>query len=258
MDDIRGKTALVTGSGQGLGRVIAGKLAEQGCHVLINCRHHPENAQRVCKEISDAGGSAEMLLCDISDEKEVMEKISPRPVDILVNNARLDPYKRPPETSDGAWFNAMVHVKLTGAYLCIRAASRGMQMRRWCIRAASRGMQMRRWGRILNISSVQAHLGMSENLLPYSVANLGLHALTRCYAKLLGEYGITVNTLAPGMIRTENMTLRLTESEIASRLKSYPLHRAATAEEIAETALYAVRCGVRSPKRLFMRSAAVS
>ncbi len=240
MDDIRGKTALVTGSGQGLGRVIAGKLAEQGCHVLINCRHHPENAQRVCKEISDAGGSAEILLCDISDEKEVMEKISPRPVDILVNNARLDPYKRPPETSDGAWFNAMVHVKLTGAYLCIRAASRGMQMRRW--------------GRILNISSVQAHLGMSENLVPYSVANLGLHALTRCYAKLLGEYGITVNTLAPGMIRTENMTLRLTESEIASRLKSYPLHRAATAEEIAETALYAVRCGVMTGETLNINS----
>ena len=240
MDDIRGKTALVTGSGQGLGRVIAGKLAEQGCHVLINCRHHPENAQRVCKEISDAGGSAEMLLCDISDEKEVMEKISPRPVDILVNNARLDPYKRPPETSDGAWFNAMVHVKLTGAYLCIRAANRGMQMR--C------------WGRILNISSVQAHLGMSENLVPYSVANLGLHALTRCYAKLLGEYGITVNTLAPGMIRTENMTLRLTESEIASRLKSYPLHRAATAEEIAETALYAIRCGVMTGETLNINS----
>ncbi len=240
MDDIRGKTALVTGSGQGLGRVIAGKLAEQGCHVLINCRHHPENAQRVCKEISDAGGSAEMLLCDISDEKEVMEKISSRPVDILVNNARLDPYKRPPETSDGAWFNAMVHVKLTGAYLCIRAASRGMQMRRW--------------GRILNISSVQAHLGMSENLVPYSVANLGLHALTRCYAKLLGEYGITVNTLAPGMIRTENMTLRLTESEIASRLKSYPLHRAATAEEIAETALYAIRCGVMTGETLNINS----
>ena len=240
MDDIRRKTALVTGSGQGLGRVIARKLAEHGCHVLVNCRNHPENAARVCEEISDAGGSAEMLRCDISDEKEVMEKISPRPVDILVNNARLDPYKRPPETSDGAWFNAMVHVKLTGAYLCIRAASRGMQMRRW--------------GRILNISSVQAHLGMSENLVPYSVANLGLHALTRCYAKLLGEYGITVNTLAPGMIRTENMTLRLTESEIASRLKSYPLHRAATAEEIAETALYAVRCGVMTGETLNINS----
>ena len=115
-------------------------------------------------------------------------------------------------------------------------------------------MQMRRWGRILNISSVQAHLGMSENLVPYSVANLGLHALTRCYAKLLGEYGITVNTLAPGMIRTENMTLRLTESEIASRLKSYPLHRAATAEEIAETALYAIRCGVMTGETLNINS----
>ncbi len=240
MDNIRSKTALVTGSGQGLGRVIARKLAEHGCHVLVNCRNHPENAARVCEEISDAGGSAEMLRCDISDEKEVMEKISPRPVDILVNNARLDPYKRPPETSDGAWFNAMLHVKLTGAYLCIRAVSKGMQTRRW--------------GRILNISSVQAHLGMSEDLVPYSAANLGLHALTRCYAKLLGEYGITVNTLAPGMIRTENMTRRLTESELASRLKSYPLHRAATAEEIAETALYAIRCGVMTGETLNINS----
>lgn len=230
MDDLHGKIALVTGSSQGLGREIALALARQGCHILVNCRRHPENAERVGAEIASGGGSAETVQCDISDEDEVRRKFSSRRIDILVNNARLDPYQRPPEMSDGAWFSAMLQVKLAGAYHCI------------C--AVRDGMKSRRWGRILNISSVQAHLGMNEKLLAYSVANLGLHALTRTYARILGEYGITVNTLAPGMIRTENLSRRLTEPEIEAKLKSYPIHRAATMKEVVETLLHVIRCGV--------------
>ena len=228
-DDITGKTALVTGSAQGIGKVIAMELAELGVHVLVNCAHSKEKAEAVVRQIGERGGSAEMLICDICNEEELAAKVAPRRIDILVNNARLDPYLRPKEASDGEWFNALLHVNLTGAYLCCRAVEAGMKERRW--------------GRIVNISSVQAYLAMGPELLPYAVSKAGLHALTRCLAGELGDFGITVNSVAPGMVLTENIRNRLSPEEIETRLKRYPLHRAATAEEVAECVVNTIRCG---------------
>ena len=75
-------------------------------------------------------------------EQPVNEKIAPLKIDILVNNARLDPYLQSKDASDGEWFNALLNVNLTGAYLCCQAVKAGMKERRW--------------GRIVNMSSVQA------------------------------------------------------------------------------------------------------
>ena len=228
-DDIRGKIALVTGSAQGLGREIALALAEAGAHLLVNCFHSPEKAEAVCETIRATGGSAEVLICDITDEAQVQAKRPARQIDILVNNARRDPYARPEGVSDGEWFRTLLDTNLTGAYLCAAAAAPGMKERRW--------------GRILNVSSVQAYLGMTGPMLPYAVSKAGMLALTRCLAVELGNFGITVNTLAPGMVITENIGKRLSEEEITKRLAKYPLHRAATAREVAETAVSVIRCG---------------
>ena len=239
-DHIAGKRALVTGSAQGLGRAIAAALAAEGCEVLINCAHSPEKAEAVCAELRSRGGTASVLMCDITDEAEVHRKIASADIDILVNNARLDPYRRPPELGDGAWFNRLLNVNLTGAYLCAQAVKPGMIKRRW--------------GRILNVSSVQAHLGMEPRLLPYAVSKAGLHALTRCLALELGEYSITVNTLAPGMVETENLRRRLTSDEIAVKLKRFPLHRAATEEEVAAAAVNTIRCGAMTGETVNLNS----
>ena len=104
-DDIRGKTALVTGSAQGIGKVIALELAKRGVHVLVNCADSKDKAEAVVREIKEQGGSAEVLICDICSEKDLAEKVTPRQIDILINNARLDPYLRPEGASDGEWFN---------------------------------------------------------------------------------------------------------------------------------------------------------
>jgi len=228
-DDIRGKTALVTGSAQGLGREIASALAAEGVHLLVNCFHSPDKAEAVCETIRAAGGSAEVLICDITDENELREKVAPRRIDILVNNARRDPYARPEGVSDGAWFRTLLDTNLVGAYLCALAVIPGMKERRW--------------GRILNVSSVQAYLGMTGKLLPYSVSKAGMLALSRCLAAELGDFGITVNSLAPGMVVTENIRRRLSEEEIKAKLAKYPIHRAATSAEVAEAAVNTIRCG---------------
>ena len=239
-DELAGRTALVTGSAQGLGRAVAEALAKQGCRVLINCAHSPEKAAKVCEELRSRGLSADTLICDITDEAEVNRVIGGMEIDILVNNARQDPYKRPAAMSDGAWFNHLLNVNLTGAYLCAQAVKEGMKHRRW--------------GRILNVSSVQAHIGMEERLLPYAVSKAGMHALTRCLALELGEFGITVNTLAPGMVETENIHNRLTDEEIERKLRRFPLHRAATAGEIAEAAVNTLRCGAMTGETVNINS----
>ena len=228
-DDISGKTALVTGSAQGIGKVIAMELAKLGVHVLVNCAHSKEKAEAVVRQIVEQGGNAEMLICNIADEKELAEKITPRQIDILVNNARLDPYLRPADASDGEWFTALLNVNLTGAYLCCQAVKAGMKERRW--------------GRIVNMSSVQAYLAMAPALVPYAVSKAGMHALTRCLAQELGDFGITVNSVAPGMVITENIHKRLSPEVIEAKLKKFAIHRAATAEEVAECVVNTIRCG---------------
>ena len=103
--DLTGKVALVTGGSQGIGRVIALALAEEKCKVYVNCAHSWDNAQKVVNEILDRGGEAEVCICDVADEKAVNAMFAELgKVDILINNARLDPWKRTEEMSEGEWF----------------------------------------------------------------------------------------------------------------------------------------------------------
>ena len=139
--DLKGKRALVTGASQGLGRVIALELARKGCEVIVNCAHHPENAQKVADAIAASGGKAEACVCSVSDETAVgamFEKLGR--VDILINNARLDPWRRTAEMTEGEWWSLVMDVNLKGAFLCSMA---------FFNRAKEYG-----WGRIVNIASL--------------------------------------------------------------------------------------------------------
>lgn len=228
--NLTGKTALVTGASQGLGRVIALELAKTGARVVVNCHSSEERAKAVVAEIEAAGGSAVTGVCDVTDERAVAALFARLgPVDVLVNNARIDPYFRPPTDSDAQWFNRVLNVNLTGAYVCSLA---------FFAQAKDRG-----YGRIVNVSSVRSFIPAEMNMIAYGVSKLGMHGLTRAFAANGAQYGITANTVAPGMIITENIDKRLTPEMKARESAKIPLGRGGTSEEIADAVLFVIHNG---------------
>jgi len=234
MKALEGKIALVTGSSQGLGKVIAKALAAEGCHAIVNSASSAAKAQAVVDEIKAEGGKASAMLCDVSDEKAVAELFksigaSFGGCDILVNNARIDPYMRKPEMSEGEWWDKVMAVNLKGCYLCSLAFFK---------QAQGRG-----WGRIVNVSSVRSFIPAEPAMVAYGVSKLGMHGITRAFAQAGAPLGITANTVAPGMIVTENIDKRLTPEMKARESAKIPLGRGASCEEIADAVLFPIKNG---------------
>lgn len=230
MDSIAGKVALVTGASQGLGRVIAIELAKLGCRVVVNYANNSANAEQVKREIETLGGDVFVARCDIGDEAAVNAMFRALgPVDILVNNARLDPWRRTAEMSEGEWFDQVMRVNLKGAFLTSQA---------FFEQAKPRG-----WGRIVNVSSVRSFRPAEPHMVAYGVSKLGMHALTRAFAENGAPFGITANTVAPGVVVTENIAKRLTPEKLREELGAVPLGRGATCEEIADAVIFPLRNG---------------
>jgi 3-oxoacyl-[acyl-carrier protein] reductase len=102
-------------------------------------------------------------------------------------------------------------------------------------------MKSRKWGRIVNVSSVWAYWPATRKMIPYSVSKAGMHALTRAFAKDAAPAGVTVNTVAPGLRRTENIKKRLSPEQFKAELATVPLGRGASPEEIAQVIVNTVR-----------------
>lgn len=224
-EEFNEKTVLVTGGSRGLGEALCRRFAAEGCRVIVNYAHGKEAAEAVAEAV---GGEA--VRCDISDEpavREMFDRIGP--VDILINNARVDPYKRTPEMSDGTWWDTVMGVNLKGAYLCGKFALEGMKTKQW--------------GRMLHISSLWAYQPANERMLSYAAAKSAMHALSRGFARMGAPYGITSNVLAPGLILTDMVSSRLTPEMLQKEMAGIPLGRGASPAEVAEFAFDIVRTG---------------
>ena len=189
-----GKVALVTGASRGLGRAMALALAKCGAHVVINGRNEAGIAQTKdtllkagCKASGMAFDTTDIAKADAAIDR--IEKDFGR-LDILVNNAGYGNAKTATEATNAEW-DEIINVDLNA---CFRLAKR-----------ASVGMIKRGWGRIINISSINAHIAREANA-NYCAAKAGLEGMTRAMAVEWGSKGVTVNAIAPGYMMTpENM-----------------------------------------------------
>jgi 3-oxoacyl-[acyl-carrier protein] reductase len=224
--ELAGKTALVTGSSRGIGRAVALELARRGARLVVNYRAGAAQAAQVCAEIEAAGAPALALAGDVSQASDVdrlfaaaVERFGS--VDILINNAGVTRDMLLLRMGESDW-DTVLDTNLKGAFLCTRAALRGM------LRA--------RWGRMVNISSVIG-LGGNPGQANYAAAKAGLIALTRTTAREVGSRGITVNAVAPGFVATD-MTAALSEPARKQLVDRIALERLGTPEDVAQAVAF--------------------
>ena len=215
--DLSGRTALVTGSTRGIGRAIAQRLAGAGARVAVVGRDR-SRAEEVAAAVGrDAAGFA----CDVADVASVtalvegVEKAFGQ-IDILVNNAGLTRDNILFRLKDDDW-DAVLDANLRGAFVAIRAASRGMIKRRW--------------GRIINIASVVGIIG-NKGQSNYAASKAGLIGLTKSVAKELASRNILANVVAPGFIDTD-MTAAMTPEARATLSGQIPLERLGSPADVA-------------------------
>lgn len=223
---LTGKIALVTGAGRGIGREIARTLAQNGATVIVNYNGSRERAEEVVAEITQSGGSAEAVQCNVSDfaasgefVKEVLAKY--KRVDILVNNAGVTRDNLIMRMSEED-YDAVLDTNLKGAFNMIRHLSRSLIKQRS--------------GKIINISSVSGVLG-NAGQANYSASKAGLIGLTKSAARELASRGINVNAVAPGFIDTD-MTRNLTEDAKKTLNSMIPMGKMGSTKNIADLVLF--------------------
>lgn len=223
--NLQGKAALVTGSSSGIGAAIAEELAAHGANVTVNYFRNESGAREVERKVIAAGQQALVVQADVRSKSEVSRLFEQHlarfgRLDILVNNAG-DMVKRMPtaETSEDLWRNA-IDLNLSSAF--------------YCCQEAIAPMRKQHFGRIVNISSVGARTGGGAGSIPYHAAKAAVMAMTKALAKELAQDGVTVNTVAPGIITTEfhdrHTASNLREEWIRTLI---PMQRAGLPHEVA-------------------------
>jgi len=228
---LRGRVAVVTGAGRGIGAACARALANSGADVVLAARTRDQIAAKAA-EIQATGRRTRAVVCDVTSEASVQalarEATELGPVAVLVNNAGAAGSMPLARTSLDEW-NRLMAVNATGAFLCTRAFLPGMLERKW--------------GRVVNVAST-AGLSGAKYLAAYTAAKHALVGLTRSAAAEVANTGVTVNAVCPGFVDTE-MTVetvgrivaktgRTREEALAAALASAGQTRLISADEVAE------------------------
>lgn len=219
--NLNGRTAVITGSGRGIGKAIALKLAQMGANIVLNSTPASDSAETAAEEFKAAGYKVIVVKGDVSNPEDAEMIINKAKetfgsVDILVNNAGITRDNLLIRMSGNEW-DDVLDTNLKGAFLCTKAAAKIM-------------IKQRR-GKIINITSV---VGVSGNAgqANYSASKAGLIGLTKTTARELASRGITCNAVAPGLIISD-MTEVLPEKVKEGYLNNIPLGRFGTPEDVA-------------------------
>ena len=222
---LSGHTAFITGAGQGIGKACALAFASRGANLILTDKNQ-ESLADVASEASGAGGMVTQCAFDLTDLKELKHRGETEwreiPIDILVNNAGFD---RPGTTAkiDTKAFYEVLAIHVTVPLTLIQLFLPQMQKRRW--------------GRIINISSIYGLIG-GKGEVAYSTAKAGVIGLTKSVAKECGQYGVTVNAVLPGLIRTPTIEKFMAEKYKNQIIGDSALGRIGEPEEVASVVAF--------------------
>lgn len=225
--DLSGKRALITGSAQGIGHLLAGGLAEYGAEIVINDRTQ-ERADQAAQALVAQGFRAVGYAFDVTQAAQVEQTIARieeevGAIDILINNAGIQrrfPFTEFPEEE---WDN-VIEVNQKGVFLVSQQVAKYMMGRRA--------------GKIINICSMQSELGR-KTITPYAASKGAVKMLTRGMCVELAEYNIQVNGIAPGYFATEMTTALVNDEAFSAWLyQRTPAARWGKPEELIGAAVY--------------------
>ena len=224
--NLSNKVAIVTGSGRGVGRAIALKLAEVGATVVVNDIGEAGPVESVAEEIKAMSRQSLAVLADVSSSPDVARLVETTmatygKVDILVNNAGITRDQLLVRMSDEDW-DKVLSVDLKSVFLCTRAVLRHMIKQRW--------------GSIISIASIVGVVG-NQGQANYASAKAGIIGFTRTVAKEVASRGITANAIAPGFIDTD-MTQRLGEDRKQEIKRRIPVNYFGSPRDVAEAVAF--------------------
>lgn len=215
--DLSGHVALVTGAGAGMGRAHAELLAARGATVIAQ-DVVDGRGEAVAGAIREAGGRAEGMAGNAGDPADMRPRVEAAlarhgKIDILVNNAGISGRQTPFLDIDEDYYDRMMDVNVKAAFFLSQSVVPGMRDQKW--------------GRIVNVSSMFAMKG-SPDAPHYTAAKGAMLGLTKALARELGPWNITVNAIAPGLVKTEMTTGSLgSDDEFEARASLIPMRRLA-------------------------------
>ena len=223
---LKGKTAIITGSGRGIGKAIALKLASYGANIVINDIPQSDYAEETSEEIKALGVDSIVIKGDVRNKDDVEALIKGTldkfgKIDIFVNNAGITRDGLMIRMSEEDW-DLVLDINLKGAFNCIKAVARPMMKQRS--------------GAIVNIASIVGVMG-NPGQANYVASKAGLIGLTKTTAKELSSRGIRCNAVAPGFIRSA-MTDVLADDVKQKYLDAIPLAKFGETDQIADVVAF--------------------
>jgi 3-oxoacyl-[acyl-carrier protein] reductase len=221
---LKGKTALITGAGTGIGRSIALRLAAAGADIAINYSRSEKEALQTQREVEESGVRSLVYKADVADDGQVRTMVRKTietlgRLDVLVNNAGVTYFvdHTDLEGLKEEYWDRIMGVNVKGMFFCCRAAARELKKRKGCI---------------INITSVAGLMGLGSSIA-YAASKAAAISLTKSLARVMAPE-VRVNSIAPGIVLTRWVEGQ--EDHVQRLAQGTPMGRIATAEDISEVA----------------------
>jgi 3-oxoacyl-[acyl-carrier protein] reductase len=228
--DLTGRRVLVTGGSRGIGASIARALGDSGAAVIVNYHNSAQQAEQLVQELTLRQRRAVAIQADVADEQSCINLVRQSadalggPIDILVNNAGGPSRLASLEEMTVELWQSVLTLNLTAAMVCSREVIGGMKANGW--------------GRIINTGSISGRSGGGPGYAHYAAAKAGLASLTRSLAKELGPYGVTANTISPGVVMTAIHETHNTPESLERLREQTSVRRLGEPADVAGAALF--------------------